>query len=270
MTIKRDLRAAQARETVTILERGSYVSSGGVEVDLSDDIRRAVSGTVEYSPDADLPTPSPTQARVRIEVTPEGTFEAAHRLRGENPVALNFASAKNPGGGFLGGAQAQEETLARESALYACIRERTMYRLNRSRDMLYSDAMIYSPAVPVFRDSDGVLLDQPWRTAIITAPAPNAGVWLERNPGKQDVLREVLRERARKVLVVAHRHGHDSVVLGAWGCGVFRNNPAEVATAFRDLLAGPFAGAFGHVVFAILDRTRDQRALRPFREVLTP
>lgn len=148
MTIKRDLRAAQARETVTILECGSYVSPGGVEVDLGNDIRRAVSGTVEYGPEDDLPTPSSAPVRVRVEVTPEGTFEAAHRLRDENPVALNFASAKNPGGGFLGGAQAQEEALARESALYACIRERPMYRLNRSRDMLYSDAMIYSPGVP--------------------------------------------------------------------------------------------------------------------------
>ncbi|MDO5084518.1 MAG: TIGR02452 family protein [Arachnia propionica] len=269
MTRIRDLRAAQARETVTILERGTYTSPNGVVVDLREEIARAVTGTVEYAPDADLPSPAATTPRVRIEVTPEGTFEAARRLRDENPVVLNFASAKHPGGGFLGGAQAQEEALARDSALYVCIKDRGMYRINRSRDTLYSDAMIHSPEVPVIRDGDGTLLDEPWLTAIITAPAPNAGVWLERNPGGADLLEATLRERARRVLAVAHRHGHDSLVLGAWGCGVFRNDPTEVATVFRDLLAGPFAGAFGHVVFAILDRTRDQRALKPFQEVLT-
>lgn len=254
---------------MAILERGSYVTPGGVVVELRADIERAVTGTVEYAPDDALSSPEPTTARVRVEVTPEGTLEAAHRLRDEDPVALNFASAKHPGGGFLGGAQAQEEALARDSALYACIKDRAMYRINRNRDMLYSDAMIHSPAVPVIRGGDGVLLDEPWRTAIITAPAPNAGVWLERNPGREDEILATLRERARKVLTVAHRHGHDSVVLGAWGCGVFRNDPAQVATVFRDLLTGPFAGAFDRVVFAILDRSRDQRALRPFRELLS-
>ncbi|MDO5068099.1 MAG: TIGR02452 family protein [Propionibacteriaceae bacterium] len=266
MTKIRDLRAALARETVAILERGTYTSAGGVLVDIVPWIEQAVTGTVEYAPDAELPDPPVTAARVRIEVTAEGTFEAAHRLRDENPVALNFASAKHPGGGFLGGAQAQEEALARDSALYACVKNRAMYRINRSRDTLYSDAMIHSPGVPVIRDGDGALLDEPWRTAIITAPAPNAGVWLERNPGREAVLTATLQERARKVLAVAHRHGHDTVVLGAWGCGVFRNDPAQVASVFRDLLQGPYAGAFDRVVLAILDRSRDQRALRPFRE----
>ena len=267
MTKIRELRASLARETVAILERGTYTSPNGVVVDLGEEIALAVSGTVEYAPDADLPNPSPNPARMRIEVTPEGTFEAAHRLRDANPVVLNFASAKHLGGGFLGGAQAQEEALARDSALYACIKDRAMYRTNRQRDTLYSDAMIHSPGVPVIRDGDGALLDEPWRTAVITAPAPNAGVWLERNPKGEGRVEATLRERARKVLAVAHRHGHDTVVLGAWGCGVFRNDPSQVATVFRDLLQGPFAGAFDRVVFAILDRSRDERALRAFREV---
>ena len=97
MTKIRELRASLARETVAILERGTYTSPNGVVVDLGEEIARAVSGTVEYAPDADLPNPSPNPARMRIEVTPEGTFEAAHRLRDANPVVLNFASAKHPG-----------------------------------------------------------------------------------------------------------------------------------------------------------------------------
>ena len=91
-------------------------------------------------------------------------------------VALNFASAKNPGGGFLGGAKAQEEDLARSSALYACMRDqRAYYDANRHEpSLLYTDHMIYSPDVPFFRDDRLRFLEDPFLLSILTAPAPNA------------------------------------------------------------------------------------------------
>lgn len=267
--VHRDHLAALARETVEIIDRGFYLNGRGERVELREQIERAVAGTVEYAPDAELPNPEPKPGRVHVKVQQIGTFEAAHRIRTADPVVLNFASATQPGGGFLLGAQAQEEALARDSALYACIRGRDMYRINRDHDRAYSHAMIYSPAVPVFRGGDDSLIDVPWRTAIITAPAPNAGAAKWRTPGETARLEEALSERARRVLVVAHDHGHRNLVLGAWGCGVFRNDPGFVAAAFRDLLAGPFAGAFDLAVFAILDRTREQRVFEPFRAAFT-
>ena len=90
-----------------------------------------------------------------------------------------------------------------------------------------------------------------------------------RTPGETARLEEALSERAHRVLVVAHDHGHRNLVLGAWGCGVFRNDPGFVAATFRDLLAGPFAGAFDLAVFAILDRTREQRVFEPFCAAFT-
>ena len=265
----RDHLAALAHETVEIIDRGFYLNGRGERVELRGQIEHAVAGTVEYAPDAELPNPEPKPGRVHVKVRRIGTFEAAHRLRDADPVALNFASARHPGGGFLLGAQAQEEELARNSALYACIRDRDMYRFNRDHERAYTHAMIYSPAVPVFRGGDDSLVDEPWRTAIITAPAPNAGAAKWRTPGETARLEAALRERARRVLVVAHDHGHRNLVLGAWGCGVFRNDPGFVAAAFRDLLAGPFAGAFDLAVFAILDRTREQRVFEPFRAAFT-
>jgi uncharacterized protein (TIGR02452 family) len=91
-----------------------------------------------------------------FEVTGESSLEAARRLTG--PVAvLNFASARNPGGGFLNGAQAQEEALCRASALYTCLLQaRGFYDHHRAhRDPFYTDRVIHSPAVPVFRDDKG-------------------------------------------------------------------------------------------------------------------
>ncbi|WP_259391506.1 TIGR02452 family protein [Paenibacillus sp. 1011MAR3C5] len=115
-----------------------------------------------------------------IEVTEETTLAAAARLAKEEEeiCCLNFASAKHPGGGFLTGARAQEESLARASGLYPTIVQmKEMYSHNAwQRICLYSDYIIYSPKVPVFRDDSGVLLDKAYPVSIITSPAVNAGV----------------------------------------------------------------------------------------------
>jgi uncharacterized protein (TIGR02452 family) len=184
---------------------------------------------------------------------------------GQRPVALNFASAHNPGGGFRSGARAQEESLARASGLYACLEGREMYRFHESpRDPLYSSWLIYSPEVPVFRGDDGDLLSEPWPCAFITAAAPNAGVALEREPHRRGEVSAALRERVDRVLAAAALHGHDSIVLGAWGCGVFKNSAEEVAQLFGRALSGPFAGCFARVAFAVLDWSEERRFIGPF------
>ena len=95
------------------------------------------------------------------------TLAAARALvaDGFKPVALNFASARNPGGGFLNGARAQEESLCRASALYACINGNAMYRHHAPLPGgFYTNYAIYSPAVPVFKDDDGHRLGEKVQT----------------------------------------------------------------------------------------------------------
>lgn len=262
--MSRHPRRMTAQETVAILERGGYTAPSGRAVSIAGDLARAVEGTVLYRPDEldallERP-PAGAGAGTRVEVTGETTLAAARRLCGGGavPLALNFASAKNPGGGFLNGAHAQEEGLARSSGLYrSLLSAREFYDFHRAqRDLLYSDHMIYSPGVPVFRDDAGRLLDDPYRVAFLTSPAPNRGAI--RDPAHAERIPAVLRLRARKVLAVALAHGHGRLVLGAWGCGVFRNDPAEVAEAFAGPLrpGGEFAGRFEHVVFAVWDTAK--------------
>ncbi|MFB4308818.1 TIGR02452 family protein [Actinomadura sp. GTD37] len=253
-------RRTTAQETVAVLERGGYTAPSGRTVSIAGDLARAVENTVLYRPDeldALLKRLPAEAADTRVEVTGETTLAAARRLSrdGTAPFALNFASAKNPGGGFLNGAHAQEEGLARSSGLYtSLLSAREFYDFHRTQgDLLYSDHMIYSPGVPVFRDDDGRLLDEPYGVAFLTSPAPNRGA--VRDPAKAGRIPAVLRRRARKVLAVALANGHGRLVLGAWGCGVFRNDPAEVAEAFAEPLrpGGEFAGRFEHVAFAVWD-----------------
>jgi uncharacterized protein (TIGR02452 family) len=270
--------AAVAAETVAVVDAGRYLSPGGRTVELAPLIEAARAGTCLFT-SAELqrltaeagPVPD-VSGEPRIEVSAETTAQACRRLveaDGEAPAALNFASAKNPGGGFLGNAKAQEEDLARASALYAClVTQMEYYEANRREaSLLYTDHIIYSPGVPFFRDDRLVFLESPFCASIVTAPAPNAGEVLKRDPKAQPSIRAALERRAHQVLRVAAIKGHRCLVLGAWGCGVFRNDPAEVADVFARALAhAAFQGVFHRVVFAIYDRTADRRTLRAFED----
>jgi uncharacterized protein (TIGR02452 family) len=256
--------AGVGKETVAIVERGVYRAPSGREVSIAAAVERAVADTVLYRPDdlerlvASRPSGGGTP---RLEVTSETTADAARRLVQDEGVAgvvaLNFASARNPGGGFLGGAKAQEEDLARRSALYACLlTQRAYYDANRAeRSLLYTDHIIYSPEVPFFRDQRLDFVEEPYCTSIITAPAPNAGAMLPREPDAGPRIEATLEARAAKVLAVAADRGHRCLVLGAWGCGAFRNDPRVMAAIWARWLGSPaFAGAFERVVFAIYSR----------------
>jgi putative RNA 2'-phosphotransferase len=236
-----------AKATLVACEERAYTNERGERVALAFDPAATV---LHASP----PAWTARGMVTRLSVTAESTIEAIRRL-GDGCVALSFASAKNPGGGFLGGAQAQEETLARSSALYPCIVSgRGYYDANRAaRSAMYLDLALYSPRVPFFRDDDGGWLERPIHAGVITCPAPNAGAL--RKHGRFDPVEvaRTLARRAQLVLAVAAHHGATQLVLGAWGAGVFGNDPGSVARAFAEPLRGPFAGAFAEVVFAIPD-----------------
>ena len=251
-------RQAIAEETCAILARGWY-DVGGERIAIADEIAQCAVNTVFHpatsSHHASLGA-STSSAPTQIEVQNVGTMAAARALAeaGHNVAALNFASAKNPGGGFRKGAQAQEECLARCSALYSSLTSPAAAgfyaAVHKGGDGLYTDGLIYSPAVAVLRD-DAEALARPWRCAFVTAAAPNAGIARDRGASAER-LRAVLVERADRVLGAAVAHGHDAIVLGAWGCGVFKNEPRDVARAFATLLAGKYRDRFARVVFAIL------------------
>ncbi len=265
-----------ATETVQICATGSYVGPSGKTVSIADNLRRSIEATRLFSPDqlGKLAGTAPSSpASTKIRVVNCTTLSAAKQLRdaydAERVALLNFASAKNPGGGFLDGAQAQEESLARASGLYPSIRRMAgYYEANgRCKATLYTDHMIYSPLVPVFRDDADRLIDDPWCVAMITAPAVNAGAVGRNEPENVSRIRQTRNGRIEYVLALGAHHGHDALVLGAWGCGVFRNDPRQVAELFAGHLlnSGRYAQAFKEVVFAVLDRNGD--IIRPFAEV---
>ncbi|MEV7414515.1 TIGR02452 family protein [Streptomyces sp. NPDC089919] len=256
-----------ATENERIATAGSYTTAAGARVSIAPALAAARAGTVSHSPDFAPAGTGPFAGAA--EVTDEDSMRAARRLT-DGGVAhlavLNFASARNPGGGYLRGAKAQEEDLCRTALLYPCLLEAPDYYAahRASADLAYSHRVIFSPHVPVIRDGARALLDQPYRVSFLTSPAPNAGQLALRSPGETVDVRDTLTERARRVLGAAAHHGVRELVLGAWGCGVFRNDPAEVADAFAEALH-THGAPFTRITFAVWDRAADSPNRTAFR-----
>ncbi len=263
--ISRETAQRYGHETMTICKAGFYVAPSGSQVSLQPALDEAIQATRSYPPDVDVPVPGPGQHTNRIEVVNETTLSGARRLLalGFEPVVLNFASATHPGGGFLSGSRAQEEYLAWSTCLYPCLRDNPMYAFHRSHhNPLHTDYVLYSPGVPVIRGDDGRLLEVPYHVAILTSPAVEAN---RLSPESHDQALSNMHRRIRKVLAVGLLHGHRAIVLGAWGCGAFGNNPMDIAELFRRELDGEFRGTYQHIVFAILSFPPEERAIGPFR-----
>ena len=289
-----------AVENQAIVDAGRYRTAGGEEIEVGSVLAAAVAGTRYYEA-TELTRPqekdSPIEeVKTTIEVTGEDTVTAARRLvtSAENSAAgsasastsnsdstslpglggrvavLNFASARHPGGGYLTGAKAQEEDLCRKTLLYWCLLAAPDYYAahERARDPFYSHRLIYSPAVPVIRDNHNRPTAPMITMDVITCAAPNAGVIERYRPELVGRIPAALTERSAAVLEAAARHGARRLVLGAWGCGVFRNDPRQVAAAFRTHLTGDgaYRDVFEHVTFAVLDRSAQQRNLGAFRD----
>lgn len=257
-----------------IVDGGWYIAPSGKRVSIDRQVVAAVKGSVILN-DSDvdaLPAPLSTRAG-EIVVTNESTCDAVYRLSdagAEHVACLNFASSRSPGGGFLKGAQAQEECLARASALYAClVAQEKFYDLNRAAaTRLNLDLFVWSPLVPFFRLDDSRLRQSPSLASIITAAAPDLRQGQPPENFSDEKVQNTFIKRAGLVLRIAAAHGVTHLVLGAWGCGVFLNDPGVVAKAFRHHLTGSGAcvRAFEQVVFAIVDDTVEKKNLGAFQK----
>ena len=250
------------------IELGLYASASRRQVDITADIASAVARTTHLPPDHRHTFPRTGPHATVVEVTEETSLSAArrHDTAGLRTLVLNFASPTVPGGGFLNGERAQEEYHCRSTALFACQLGGPMYAFHlQQSNALRSDAMIYSPDVPVFRDDEHRMLENPFKVAFISAAACDAR---DVAPLDQPKIPGAMGARIVKVMAAAQANGHDALVLGAWGCGNFANDPALIAELFRQALQGPFKGAFRRVSFAMIDPTSDQRCLNQFKLAL--
>ncbi|KAI0071173.1 hypothetical protein K474DRAFT_664332 [Panus rudis PR-1116 ss-1] len=274
-----------AESTLETIKSGTYLKH-----DLATAVSASKQNTRYYAPDSLLSTWASSQpdtdsaSKAKVSVLEISTLDGARLLANttipsrdtnlKNKIGiLNFASAKKPGGGFLSGAQAQEESIARSSTLYPTLMTRiaqSFYTLHNKdpKGGFYSHAMIYSPDVLIIRDDQGGWVE-PLKVDVLTSAAVNAGLVrkprsnklsfapVSSGPLQESKIESTMKERMGRILYLFESQGVKHIVLGSFGTGVFQNDVDTVAEIWAELLLkdnARFAKSFENVVFAILGR----------------
>ena len=222
----------------------------------SDEIKECVMNSVIYSPNSVF-TNKKESGNPQISFLNTGTVEAAFECSPEQygkMCLLNFASYKNAGGMFLEGSSAQEEMLCHSSYLYNVLNTfENYYSVNRTRlnKGLYHNRAIYSPNIRFFSKdgSSSKLCD------VVTCAAPNRSLIRYGNFTSDENLK-VLKDRCQFLRNVVEEHSPDTLVLGAWGCGVFGQIPEEVCQCLYDAFS---TSSIPVIIFAVPGN--DQNAL---------
>ena len=253
---------------------------------LVESINKSISNQIFYLNPVDIKSIMPQHdTDCPVTVTRERSIECAVKWvkrdgAGSKVAVLNFASATRPGGGVATGSSAQEECICRCTTLYPCLTtkeaEVRFYDPHRKNvGPLHNDDIIYTPDVAIIKNDDYVLLSEPLFIDVITCAAPNLR---EKNVSKYNQEREPAPDispedlkalhvaRARQILNAAVQNFVDVVILGAFGCGAFRNDPKVVAAAYKEVLP-EYRKYFKAIEFAVYCRGKDTENYEAFKEV---
>ncbi len=206
--------------------------------------------------------------------------DVARKLVGEgdNPAVLNLASNVSPGGGYHKGTNAQEESLCQRSTLSCSlyqfgdcskkwIRDSGFFK-KREYPLDINFGGIYSPEVTFFRKNakeNYGYSEHPFSCGIVSVAsianrAKNEFVdedakYVDENGRLNAEGVRIQKNKIATIFRIALTNGHDSIVLGAFGCGAYHLDPEQIASLFEDVLnQEEFKGQFKKVVFAILER----------------
>lgn len=270
------------RETVRVVNEGGYVCQDGERVILGDD-RVMRENTCFYSKPFSVEDVLCLDVPTEISVINKDSIEAGLALKhaGLNPVVLNFASRRNAGGGVINGSRAQEETLFRRTNLFRSLYQFMPYaedfKVPRHRlqyPMDFNFGGIYTPDATVIRGCDYAFLSHPEQISFVSVAAMNRPRLIGNRIAPEMIGGTM--NKMRTILRIGLRHGHDAIVLGAFGCGAFVNPPRHIAELFREVISeDEFRNKYWKIVFAILeDHNSNERVnpngnLLPFMEVFS-
>ncbi len=229
-----------------------------------DDIRYSIDSSVIYDHDnvEEVDITRYKKPSVLVENTDTASSIYDHCLD-DKTVALNFASFRNPGGQYINGSMAQEEALCSESFLYNVLKEIPNYYVNNKNKLnggLYSDKLIYTPSVFFNR---GLMTA---KCNIITCAAPNMKYYFDYHKGiDTETYYRLLYNRITLIKQVAEMNNNETIILGAWGCGVFKNNPEIVARIFKEVFSQT---SIDFVIYAIPSNKDGSANYQVFKRII--
>jgi uncharacterized protein (TIGR02452 family) len=276
--MNKELRAEIFQQTVKLVQSGGYtIDNAYVKIPPA-----LPDSSSEYF-DAPDRLANPLNYKPGYSVINADCLETAEILAkaGHNPCVLNMASRQNPGGGVLNGAGAQEENLFRRSNLFLSLYQFAPYAAEysikkhiKSYPLKANTGGIYSADITIFRASEQngySLLKNPYTVSIVSVPAINRPQLIARNGTLRitDTLIEPTKEKIRTILRIAGIYKHDTLVLGAFGCGAYANPPNHMAELFKETFAEPeFAASFRLIIFSILEDHNSRQTHNPNGNVL--
>lgn len=267
------------RETMKAAEDGRYfVEEREVKLPFSfeqmKEIKLYSAEQIAQLPQIPLSVKEPARIVLRNQDTLEAAFDLHRRRKeSEKPVlVLNFANPHRPGGGIRSKPGTQEEHLCVKTTLLCSLETEKawpFYQVNLdcgTQDQ--TDTILYSPNTVVIRNSDLSLRENPFPIAVLTVSAPIAS---RMEPEELPDLENILRKRIYGMIRTAIEEGYTRLVLGAWGCGNFGNDPELVAKLFHQVLmeSNPMIGTgivdyFEEIAMAVFDNSAEQRWYQPF------
>lgn len=240
----RPARAAVFKHTQSVCEKGVYTSNGKTIVLDKPDKSIVYQSEIELPDNLEL-----NSEKASIEVLNEDCLAVARNLENENPLVLNMANRRIPGGGVIGGAGAQEECLFRSSNYY-----QSLYKVSDKYPLNRDFGGVYTSNVTVFRDLEERgygLLEKPFKTNFVAVSAINTPD-LTDDYRLTDAMKQGTINKIKTILNIAVINGHTTLILSAFGCGVFRNPPNDIALLFKKCLMEPtYSHFFKKIVFAI-------------------
>ena len=260
----RKLRVKVFENTVKVVKQGWYVTEKGNRHEFGFD-QPLVAATRYYDREFTVDAIPARHKHTVIDLDNIDCLKAARMMveMGEKPVVLNIANRRNPGGGVMKGADAQEETLSRRTNLFRSLYQFApyagQYGVTPSRHQYPLDRNfggIYSPGITVFRDTEQkgyALLEEPFKIAVVSVAGMNRP---DLTPSGMiaEWYVEPIKNKIRTIFRIALANGHDAVILGALGCGAFRNPPRHVARLFYEVMEEEeFKNKFKSLYFAILE-----------------
>ena len=215
------------------------------------ELRESVKSSVErqymVAHETTIGLPEPEKTTTKYLCSAKRSFEAAKAYKGKKTAVLNFANSHAIGGAPFS-AGAQEESLCRCSTLLPCLeamREDFYQKHIRQYTAgeigpMGNDDLIYTPDVVVFKTDEStdpiypkMMAESEWyKVNVITCAAPEL-MNMRHRPANYE---EIIWSRIKKILDVAAKENNEVLILGAWGCGAFKNDPIVVANAFHSLL----------------------------------
>ena len=263
------------RETTSLIQAGGYTTPSGKQIHF--DFTNMLQLGRCFQQEISAISAPYVEGGTKVMVECNDCLVAAERLvkEGYNPVLLNFASAGHPGGGVETGARAQEETICRRSTL-----TRSIYSFDEKYASRYGYtpqagehypivsefSAVYSPAVTVFREGiDCLLMEEPYDVAVVSCAALNLNgkypIKLTPDGHMPQVAIDITRNKIRTVFRIGLKYDHDALVLGAFGCGAFRNPPAEIAQLFHEVMEEPeFKDKYRLITFSIIEDHNSRNA----------